>query len=100
MKRSSLRRVSKKTSSRSKRLRLYEKAKIEYLSRFVVCESEFCNNNSSQIHHKKGRIGSLLWDKNFFLAVCPFCHTKIETNRKWAMEKGYLLDRVASSNYE
>lgn len=72
----------------------YKKARAKYLLAFPYCEVVTCNSLADQIHHKKGRIGSLLTDSDFFLAVCAECHKKIEENVTWAKENGYSLDRL------
>lgn len=42
-------------------------------------------------HHMKGRRGSLLYDKQFFMAVCSNHHRLIHDNAKWARKRGYIL---------
>jgi len=59
-----------------------------------LCEVKFCNNLATEIHHKKGRIGKLLTDIRYFLAVCRECHNKIELNPILAKENGYSLNRL------
>lgn len=90
MKRSPIKRVSKKRSSE---LAMYKRAKLEYLGDGKNCE--VCNHwFATDIHHKKGRVGSLLWDKVYFLAVCAICHTEIHHSPEWARMEGYSLDRL------
>lgn len=55
----------------------------------VVCQS--CE--AQDVHHKMGRIGDLLINIKYFLAVCRHCHTEIEKNTTWAYENGYSLKR-------
>jgi len=58
-----------------------------------------------EVHHMKGRIGyadkwafdrdiKLIHDQRFWLPVCRYHHTWIETHPKEAMEKGYTLTRT------
>lgn len=49
---------------------------------------------TDDIHHKKGRLGDLLFDTRFFMAVCRQHHDMIDQNRAWAYERGYLLKRL------
>jgi len=92
---STLRHISK---AQSRRLYKYRKARKEYLEEHPVCE--VCDHQrATEIHHKKGKLGVLLWDKRFFLATDFECHRRLENNRAAARAKGYLLDRVAESNY-
>lgn len=56
---------------------------------------EACPRKATECHHKKGRRGDMLLDKRFWMAVCSSCHSKIENEREWAYEMGYLLKRNA-----
>lgn len=96
MKNTPLRKVSKRLSSG---LAKYEKAKKEYLEEHPACEV-CCRYRITMLHHKLGRIGSLLYNKDYFLAVCNECHTMVHNNPKWAYEKGYSLDRLLHRSYE
>lgn len=53
-------------------------------------------SRATEVHHKKGRIGALYLDENFWLAVSERGHKKIELNPIWAKEKGYSLLRLAN----
>lgn len=50
---------------------------------------------ATEVHHKKGRIGKLLCDVKYWLAVSREGHIKIENNPEWAKEQGYSLSRLA-----
>lgn len=85
MKKTPLRRVSKKQQAR---LRIYYKLRDDYLSQHPVCQC--CNERKSQdIHHVAGR-GSLLNDTEHFMAVCRPCHDGIHARPSVAREKGWL----------
>lgn len=43
-------------------------------------------------HHRKGR-GKYLLDITTWMPVCRQCHQRIDANRAWAYEHGYLLKR-------
>lgn len=89
MKRKHIRRVSKK---RAKDLREYSKLSNQYLSEHPACE--ICGvHGDLQLHHKKGR-GIYLCATEYFMAVCFWCHKKVENERAWAMKQRYLLDRI------
>jgi hypothetical protein len=36
----------------------------------------------------------MLNEQKYWLASCRSCHERIEMNRAWAYEQGYLLDRL------
>lgn len=73
-------------------LKLYAQAREEYLNENPICER--CHTkHSDQIHHKAGRVSSLLFNKKFFMAVCDPCHKYIEMNPNEAKEKGWSVLR-------
>jgi len=80
----------------SANLREYKKVREKYLDKHPSCEAKIdgCHLEANQIHHKKGRIGNLLVDDNYFLAVCGNCHHWIENNPKEAKELGFSLNRL------
>lgn len=46
-----------------------------------------CFRKATQVHHMKGRTGSLLCDTRYWLAVCQECHRYIEDHKKWSRQK-------------
>lgn len=83
------------TKKRGKENLEYLRKRKEFLS---LPENEFCAVfpwlRSTEIHHKKGRIGKLLTDERHFLAVSHEGHRKIENNPEWAYEMGYSIRRT------
>lgn len=49
---------------------------------------------TTDVHHRKGRIGKLLLDTKYWLAVSREGHQKIEENPEWAYAMGYSLKRL------
>jgi len=74
--------------------KIYKKEHKAYLLAYPYCEVNACKSLSNQIHHKKGRIGSLLYNPEYFMAVCGECHSKIELNPIWAKVNGYSIIRL------
>ena len=77
-------------------LKIYKVERLKFLERHPVCQAaikEVCTIEALQIHHKKGRIGDLLTDPTYFLAVCHSCHVYIEMNPGEAKDKGWSLSR-------
>jgi hypothetical protein len=64
----------------------YSILREQYLKHHPHCEAHLpgCAINACDIHHKKGRVGTLFLDDTEFLAVCRQCHTWIETHPKEA----------------
>lgn len=87
MKKTPLRRVSKK---RQKQLREYSVLREQYLETHRGCA--VCGERrATEIHHMAQRRGEMLNDPVWFLAVCRECHTDIHARPSWARQKGYLI---------
>lgn len=86
--------ISMKSLKRKVEDKLYAKKKKEYLTAHIRCEVKGCNKVSEDIHHKKGRVGKLLYNEKYFMAVCRNHHTEIEVDPKAAKEHGYSLSRL------
>lgn len=96
-----IRKVSVKQDKLNK---TYSKLKIEFLS---LPENQICpitKQQTTDVHHKKGRKGfaddwarenniPLIIDIRFFLAVSREGHNKIENNPEWAYENGFSIRR-------
>lgn len=80
--------------------KLYKQARKEYLANHPYCErclelNTYFFGRSNQIHHRKGRVGSLLFNNKFFMACCDDCHKYIEANPIEAKEKGWSISRLS-----
>lgn len=85
-------RINPIADKRLEELAIYRIARDEYLLEHPICEVEGCVEKSTHIHHKKGRIGKLVYDKKYFMAVGDACHPKkIHENPEWSREMGYLI---------
>lgn len=84
-----IRRVSAK---RSKENVQYLKVRLEFLNENQTCKC--CGASATDVHHTKGRIGSLLTDKRYFVALCRGCHNRVEENPIWAKKHGYSKSRL------
>ena len=82
-----------------------EKRKIENL-KYSVLRTEFLGKKENQIcpitkqpttdiHHKKGRVGSLFLDTQYWIALSREGHKFVEENPEWAKENGYSLNRLS-----
>lgn len=74
----------------------YSADRLIFLSR---PENKICpitGTTTTDVHHKKGRIGSLLLNQKYWLAVSREGHQKIEENPEWAKEMGYSLNRLSN----
>lgn len=87
--------IRPRSKKRAAQEREYSKLRVQFLIKNQWCQVEGCYRLSSQCHHKKGRIGDLLTDERYFLAVCSYHHQAIELDPQWAKEKGYSLSRLS-----
>jgi len=88
--------IAKLSKSMIANLKIYAPAKKSYLKAHPICEAnlENCTKVSTDIHHKAGRIGKLLYATAYFLCVCRNCHRFIEENPIFAKEKGLSVSRL------
>jgi len=73
---------------------IYNSERIKFLQ---LPENRICpitNQPTTDVHHMKGRIGSLLLDKRFWKALSREGHKFVEENPIWAKENGYSLNRL------
>jgi hypothetical protein len=90
--------ISVKSVKRLAEEKLYLKKKKEYLTAHIRCEVKGCNRVSEDCHHKRGRVGKLLYDEKYFMAVCREHHTEIENHPELAIKNGYSLKRLNTEN--
>lgn len=86
--------IRSRSKKRSNQENQYTKLRKEFLARK---ENKICpitKKPTTDIHHKKGRIGSLLLDTRYWIALSREGHQKVENNPKWAKENGYSLSRL------
>lgn len=90
--------IKPRSDKRAKQEALYLIINRQYLKDHPKCEANIkgvCSGNpSNQVHHKKGRIGELLLDTKYFLAVEDSCHRYIETHPEFAYENGFSVSRL------
>lgn len=72
----------------------YKKIAKKFITVHPKCQVQGCNQVSECVHHKRGRIGELLIDTRYFMAVCFDHHRQIEENPDWAKSNGYSLSRL------
>jgi len=87
-----IRKVSKSMQSK---LKIYSGLKKEFMS---LPENKYCpifkNKLSTEVHHLKGRIGSLLLNTEFWISVSSEGHKFIHENDRWSRKRGYLKTRM------
>jgi hypothetical protein len=88
--------INKMSTSLAQQNKIYYAVGKVFLANHPKCQANCkgCKIYSTEIHHKRGRIGKLLTDIRFFLAVCERCHKWIENNPKAAKALGFSEDRT------
>lgn len=96
LKRTPIKKVSKK---QLENLKEYRKVRDEFMKQNRTCQARLqgCTVKATDLHHKKSRIGDLLTDTKFFMAVCRQCHNKIEDGGAWVYEQGLKIKRLTNN---
>lgn len=81
-----IRRVSKVRGAAN---RVYAKAAKAFLRLHRWCQCG-CGRRSEQVHHRRGRAGTLLLDQRHWMAVAFICHEWIGRNPEEARRRGFL----------
>ena len=74
----------------------YQVLRTEFLSK---AENKICpitNQPTTDIHHKKGRVGSLFLNTEFWIALSREGHKFVEENPEWSKANGYSLNRLSN----
>jgi hypothetical protein len=74
----------------------YQVLRIEFLSKPENQKCPITGKQTTDIHHKKGRIGDLLLDTTYWVALSREGHKFVEENPIWAKENGYSLNRLSN----
>jgi hypothetical protein len=86
--------IKKVSSGHLKKLAVYRVVRDEYLAEHPVCEYLGCNSTNITLHHKAGRCGSYLTNKDFFCSLCDKHHRFAELNPLHAKAIGLSEDRL------
>lgn len=89
--------IAPRSQKRSLQESLYSLRRKVFLQNHPMCEAHIqgiCTGQSSECHHKKGRVGDDLLDETHWLALCHSCHEYVENNRVFAMEQGFSIKRI------
>lgn len=82
--------IPQHSEKRAKQELVYKIKKKKYMAEHKICER--CNNEPSEdLHHKKGRIGDLLTDERYFMAVSRECHDWIHLHPIESRENNWLI---------
>ena len=74
----------------------YSVLRIEFLGKSENKVCPITGLETTDIHHKKGRVGSLYLDTKYWVALSREGHKFVEENPIWAKENGYSLNRLSN----
>lgn len=87
--------IKNESSKRKEQSKIYSQERLLFLEQFPFCKAQLenCTVRATDIHHKKGRLGELYLDTNYWLPTCRSCHTWITENPLKAIAKGLSITR-------
>jgi hypothetical protein len=71
--------------------KLYRPRRARWLARNTVCA--VTGTRATEVHHARGRVGTLLIDERFWVAVSRPGHRWIEDNKELARKSGLLCEK-------
>lgn len=74
----------------------YSVLRVEFLGKQENKKCPIMGTETTDVHHKKGRVGSLYLDTKYWVALSREGHKKVEENPEWAKENGYSLNRLSN----
>lgn len=80
------------SSKMAKKLAEYRIVRDEFLKINTTCWN--CGSSPTECHHGAGRVGNLLTDVRYFVALCRGCHREAERSPEWAKENGFSFTRL------
>lgn len=89
--------IKKISDKRKEEQKIYSANRKIFLQNNSICQAGIrfiCTYKSVDIHHKKGRLGNLFLDEQFWLPLCRECHLYIENNPLIARELGFSISRL------
>ena len=84
------RRISPMSARRREQSKEYRKIVTRLKRERPICEVPQCGAKSKDLHHSKGRVGSLYTDERYLKMVCRKCHDRIQVDIPWARSVGML----------
>ena len=88
--------IAKLSKKKKQEMAVYLKLRADFLNKL---ENKICpitKEPTTDVHHKKGRVGKLFLETKYWLAVSRKGHQKIELNPEWAKENNYSLNRLSN----
>lgn len=93
-------RIKPRSDKMTKKMKVYNVKRIEFLTDNPLCQCVIagkrlpcCQGEATDIHHKKGRLGEMLTDSDYWMALCRPCHDAIHHDAEWAYDNGFLISK-------
>lgn len=86
--------IAKFSQKKLQELKEYRIVRDKFLKENNTCQYPNCNSSKVTLHHKAGRIGSLLTDVSNFVALCWQHHQYIEEHPAEALKLGLSAKRL------
>ena len=84
------------SDKRKKEDALYQLERVLFLRQPENQKCPITGKPTTDVHHMKGRIGDLLLNKKYWIALSREGHKYVEENPEWAKENGYSLNRLTN----
>lgn len=103
-------RIKPISPTKTKHNELYRKSKASFKKELAISQGleakatplcQWCQlSEGTDLHHRAGRSGVLLWHKPLFAWLCRSCHNKVHfSDTKGAEQCGYIV-RLTRDEYE
>lgn len=86
--------INKVSAKKAKELAEYTVKRKKFLAENPRC-AVYPKLMATDVHHKKGRVGSLFLDETWWLPVSRIGHNFIGENPEWAYKMGFSLLRLS-----
>ena len=81
-------RVAPRSERMAGRMAIYRRLKGEFMAVHRHCAG--CGGAATEVHHVRGRVGPLLLDTTYWLAMCAGCHRWVHENINEARERNLI----------
>jgi hypothetical protein len=81
-------RIAPRSAAMVGKMAVYGRLKGEFLAVHRHCAG--CYGVGTEVHHTRGRAGTLLLDTRYWLAMCPACHRWVHENINEARQRNLI----------
>lgn len=81
-------RIAPRSAAMVGKMAVYKRLKGEFLAVHRHCAA--CCGLAAEVHHTRGRAGTLLLDTRYWMALCPACHRWVHENIEAARKRNLI----------